>query len=107
MSAALQLWLPLTYRTTALHRLLAVVEEPNRPSARLLERAGFHYEGTARECERKGMASSPCATTPSCAATCLPASDQQQKAPHCGAFVGLLDGADTIIWRRAATSAPP
>ena len=24
------------------------------PSARLLERAGFHYEGTARECERKG-----------------------------------------------------
>lgn len=40
MSAALQLWLPLTYRTTALHRLL--------------ERAGFHYEGTARECERKG-----------------------------------------------------
>lgn len=54
MSAALQLWLPLTYRTTALHRLLAVVEEPNLPSARLLERAGFHYEGTARVCERKG-----------------------------------------------------
>lgn len=54
MSAALQLWLPLTYRTTDLHRLLAVVEEPNLPSARLLERAGFHYEGTARECERKG-----------------------------------------------------
>ena len=38
----------------ALHRLLAVVEEPNRPSARLLERAGFRYEGTARECEWKG-----------------------------------------------------
>ena len=35
------------------------------PSACLLERAGFHYEGTARECERKGMASSPRATTPS------------------------------------------
>ncbi len=54
MSAALRLWLPLTYRTTDLHRLLAVVEEPNLPSARLLERAGFHYEGTARECEHKG-----------------------------------------------------
>lgn len=54
MSAALQQWLPLTYRTTDLHRLLAVVEEPNFSSARLLERAGFHYEGTARECERKG-----------------------------------------------------
>ncbi|WP_265436269.1 GNAT family N-acetyltransferase [Aeromonas media] len=54
MSAALRLWLPLTYRTTELHRLLAVVEEPNLLSARLLERAGFRYEGTARECERKG-----------------------------------------------------
>ena len=54
MSTALRLWLPLTYRTTALHRLLAVVEEPNLPSARLLERVGFHYDGTARECEWKG-----------------------------------------------------
>ncbi|MCY9820578.1 GNAT family N-acetyltransferase [Aeromonas media] len=53
MSAALRLWISLTYRTTALHRLLAVVEEPNTSSARLLERAGFHYEGTARECEWK------------------------------------------------------
>ena len=35
MSAALRLWLPLTYRTSELHRLLAVVEEPNllRPPA--------------------------------------------------------------------------
>ena len=90
MSAALQLWLPLTYRTTDLHRLLAVVEEPNRPSARLLERAGFHYEGTARECERKGMDSSPCATTPSCAATCPPACDPQQQAPHCGNVVQII-----------------
>ena len=31
MSAALRLWLPLTYRTSELHRLLAVVEEPNLP----------------------------------------------------------------------------
>ena len=30
------------------------MEEPNLPSARLLERVGFHYEGTARECERMG-----------------------------------------------------
>ena len=54
MQAALQQFLALVYRTTELHRLLAVVEEPNRPSARLLERAGFRYEGTARECEWKG-----------------------------------------------------
>jgi ribosomal-protein-alanine N-acetyltransferase len=54
MQAALRQFLALVYRTTELHRLLAVVEEPNRPSARLLERAGFRYEGTARECEWKG-----------------------------------------------------
>ncbi|MGL5813908.1 MAG: GNAT family N-acetyltransferase [Aeromonas sp.] len=54
MSAALGLWIPLVYGTTDLHRLLAVVEEPNSRSARLLERAGFRYEGMARECERKG-----------------------------------------------------
>lgn len=53
MGEALRQALALIYRTTDLHRLLAVVEEPNTPSARLLERAGFHYEGTARECEIK------------------------------------------------------
>lgn len=53
MGQALQQALILIYRTTDLHRLLAVVEEPNTRSARLLERAGFHYEGTARECEVK------------------------------------------------------
>jgi [ribosomal protein S5]-alanine N-acetyltransferase len=45
--------LALIYRTTDLHRLLAVVEEPNTRSARLLERAGFRYEGATRECEIK------------------------------------------------------
>lgn len=54
MQTALRQFLDLIYHTTELHRLLAVVEEPNVPSARLLERAGFRYEGTARECERKG-----------------------------------------------------
>lgn len=54
MQAALRQFLALVYHTTDLHRLLAVVEEPNLPSARLLERAGFRYEGTARECEWKG-----------------------------------------------------
>jgi [ribosomal protein S5]-alanine N-acetyltransferase len=54
MQTALRQFLDLIYHTTELHRLLAVVEEPNFPSARLLERAGFRYEGTARECERKG-----------------------------------------------------
>ncbi len=42
------------YGTTTLHRLQALVEEPNVASARVLLRAGFRYEGTARECEWKG-----------------------------------------------------
>lgn len=54
MGDALQQALAMIYRTTDLHRLWALVEEPNTRSARLLERAGFCYEGTARECEFKG-----------------------------------------------------
>ncbi|MDQ3278118.1 MAG: GNAT family N-acetyltransferase [Bacteroidota bacterium] len=37
----------------ALHRLEAFVEEGNRASSNLLERAGFQYEGTMRDCEVK------------------------------------------------------
>ena len=36
-----------------LHRLEAFVEEGNTASARLLEKAGFKYEGTMRDCEVK------------------------------------------------------
>lgn len=37
----------------ALHRLEAFVEEGNNGSSKLLERAGFQYEGTMRDCEIK------------------------------------------------------
>jgi [ribosomal protein S5]-alanine N-acetyltransferase len=37
----------------ALHRLEAFVEEGNHASSKLLERAGFLYEGTMRDCEIK------------------------------------------------------
>lgn len=36
-----------------LHRLEAFVEEGNDASSRLLEKVGFQYEGTMRECEIK------------------------------------------------------
>ncbi|HET7896279.1 MAG TPA: GNAT family N-acetyltransferase [Flavisolibacter sp.] len=36
-----------------LHRLEAFVEVENTASANLLEKAGFHYEGTMRDCEIK------------------------------------------------------
>jgi len=40
----------------ALHRLEGFVEEGNDASSRLLERAGFVYEGTMRDCEIKNGA---------------------------------------------------
>lgn len=36
-----------------IHRLEAFVEEGNEASSRLLEKAGFQYEGTMKECEMK------------------------------------------------------
>ncbi|MFB0725188.1 GNAT family N-acetyltransferase [Aeromonas salmonicida] len=54
MGRALPLFLTHFYGTTRLHRLQALVEEPNIVSARVLLGAGFRYEGTARECEWKG-----------------------------------------------------
>lgn len=36
-----------------LHRLEAFVEQGNTASSKLLEKAGFQYEGTMRDCERK------------------------------------------------------
>lgn len=40
-------------RVKSLHRLEAFVEEGNSASSKLLEKAGFLYEGTMRECEIK------------------------------------------------------
>lgn len=39
-----------------LHRIMAVVETENAGSCRLLEKLGFSYEGTHRECEIKNGA---------------------------------------------------
>lgn len=36
-----------------IHRLEAFVEERNGAGSRVLEKAGFAYEGTMRDCERK------------------------------------------------------
>jgi ribosomal-protein-alanine N-acetyltransferase len=36
-----------------LHRLEGFIEEGNKASSRLLEKAGFQHEGTMRDCERK------------------------------------------------------
>lgn len=41
------------FREWGLHRIEAVVEEGNSSSCRVLERAGFVYEGTLRDCEVK------------------------------------------------------
>ncbi len=37
----------------SLHRLEAFVEEGNKASSRLLEKAGFRYEGMMQDCEIK------------------------------------------------------
>lgn len=42
------------FREWGLHRIEAVVEAGNSNSSRVLERAGFVYEGTLRDCEIKG-----------------------------------------------------
>ncbi len=41
------------FRHWPLHRIEAIVESENTASRRLLERFGFRYEGTRRECEFK------------------------------------------------------
>jgi ribosomal-protein-alanine N-acetyltransferase len=39
-----------------LHRIVAVIEPANHASARLLQKLGFRYEGTLRQCELKNGA---------------------------------------------------
>lgn len=49
LHAVVQYW----FRIKGLHRLEAFVEEGNEGSGRVLEKAGFRYEGTMRDCEIK------------------------------------------------------
>ena len=49
LNAAVAYW----KSSKGLHRLEGFVEEGNTASSKLLEKAGFQYEGTMRECEIK------------------------------------------------------
>lgn len=53
ISEALRVMLDYLFREWMIHRVEAVVEEGNAKSARVLEKAGFIYEGTMRDCEVK------------------------------------------------------
>lgn len=53
ISEALGVMLDYLFREWKLHRIEAVVEKGNDKSARVLEKAGFVYEGTMRDCEVK------------------------------------------------------
>jgi ribosomal-protein-alanine N-acetyltransferase len=53
ISEALDAMVPYLFGEWGLHRIEAVVEAGNSNSSRVLERAGFVYEGTLRDCEQK------------------------------------------------------
>ena len=53
ISEALEAMVPYLFGEWRLHRIEAVVEAGNSNSSRVLERAGFVYEGTLRDCELK------------------------------------------------------
>lgn len=53
VSEALSVMIDYLFCEWKIHRLEAVVEEGNGHSSRVLERAGFVYEGTLRDCEIK------------------------------------------------------
>lgn len=53
ISEALSVMLDYLFREWKIHRIEAVVEEGNAKSSRVLEKAGFIYEGTLRDCEVK------------------------------------------------------
>jgi [ribosomal protein S5]-alanine N-acetyltransferase len=53
ISEALSVMLEYLFREWKIHRIEAVVEEGNTKSSRVLEKAGFIYEGTMRDCEAK------------------------------------------------------
>lgn len=53
ISEAMEAMVDYLFREWGLHRIEAVVEAGNSNSSRVLERAGFVYEGTLRDCEIK------------------------------------------------------
>jgi [ribosomal protein S5]-alanine N-acetyltransferase len=53
ISEALEVMIDYLFREWKIHRIEAIVEEGNRSSSRVVERAGFVYEGTLRDCEIK------------------------------------------------------
>lgn len=52
LEAVIEYW----KKVKALHRVEAFVEEGNTASSKLLEKSGFQYEGTMRDCEIKNGA---------------------------------------------------
>lgn len=53
ITEALEAMVAYLFKEWRLHRIEAVVEAGNRNSSKVLERAGFVYEGTLRDCEIK------------------------------------------------------
>jgi ribosomal-protein-alanine N-acetyltransferase len=53
VSEALSVMIEYLFSEWNIHRIEAVVEEGNHNSSRVLEKAGFRYEGTMRDCEIK------------------------------------------------------
>ena len=53
VSEALEAMVSYLFREWGIHRLEAVVEAGNSKSSKVVERAGFVYEGTLRDCEIK------------------------------------------------------
>lgn len=54
MQQALRQWLPQAFARLGLHSVVAYVEPDNRASGKLLQAAGFQYEGLLRECTKRG-----------------------------------------------------
>ena len=54
MQQALRQWLPQAFARLALHSIVAYVEPDNRASGKLLNAAGFQYDGLLRECTKRG-----------------------------------------------------
>ena len=53
MNECLPIIFQYAFQNMQIHRIEAIVEKGNRASGRLLEKCGFEYEGTLRECEIK------------------------------------------------------
>ncbi len=56
MSECLPAIIDHAFTAMRMHRIVAVVEPPNAQSAHLVQKLGFRYEGTLRQCELKNGA---------------------------------------------------